>query len=373
MVNKILTGAETSAEAMRQIAPDVVSAYPITPQTHIIEKFSEFIADGLIDTELIRVESEHSALSACVGASATGARTMTASSSAGLALMFEILGVTSGLRLPVIMNITNRALSSPINIHCDHSDSMNCRDSGWIQIYSENCQEVYDFNLIAVKLAESINLPVMIMQDGFIVSHGVENLCILEDKKAKLFIGNYKPKFSLLEFKKPKTFGALQLTDYNFETKIQISQAMEKAKQKYLEISKAYSKISGRNYNFFEYYGNKNTKEVIVALSSTAGTIKSMIDEGLNLALLKINLFRPFPHEEIKNILKDKKRIIILDRSESYGSYPPLYSEIKSALYDLKEKPELISHVFGIGGREIYKQDIKNILNNSKKYIGVRE
>ena len=231
-----LTGAYSAAEAMRQINPDVVAAYPITPHSPIVERFAQFVADGKVDTEMIRVESEHSAMSACVGACAAGARVMTATSSAGLALMWEILGVASGLRLPIIMNVVNRALSAPINIHCDHSDSMGARDLSWIQIYSENAQEVYEHNLLALKLAErkDVLLPAMVCQDGFITSHGVENVEIFPDETVRKFAGEYKPEKYLLNLKDPVTFGPLQLTDYYFETKRRQEAAMKKAKAAFL-------------------------------------------------------------------------------------------------------------------------------------------
>ena len=349
---KALTGGEAVAEAMRQVNPEVVAAYPITPQTIIMEKFSEFVADGIVDTELICVESEHSAMSACVGASAAGIRTMTASSSAGLALMWEILGVASGLRLPIVMPIVNRALSGPINIHCDHSDSMGCRDHGWVQIYSENAQESYENTLLAVRLAEhkDVLLPVMVMQDGFITSHGVENAAIFDDGKVRSFIGNYKPENPLLDIKNPVTVGPLQLQDYYFETKRQQDIAMQSAKKVYLEIGSLLSKLTGSKYDYFEEYNMKNAEAVIITMSSTAGTTKAVIDKMKNskIGLLKIKLFRPFPYKEVADALKNAKAIAVLDRSESFGANAPLFSEIKNALYDLKQRPKLHSCIFGL-------------------------
>ena len=380
---KALTGGEAVAEAMRQVNPEVVAAYPITPQTIIMEKFSEFVADGIVDTELICVESEHSAMSACVGASAAGIRTMTASSSAGLALMWEILGVASGLRLPIVMPIVNRALSGPINIHCDHSDSMGCRDHGWIQIYSENAQEAYENTLLAVRLAEKVLLPAMVCQDGFITSHGVENVKIFEDDKVRKFLGSYKPNKPLLDVNNPVTYGPLQLTDYYFETKRQQEPAMEEAKNSYLQIGKELSKITGSEYGYFEEYQLKDAKAAIVVLNSTAGTAKAVIDKlrknGKKVGLLKPKLFRPFPYKEIGNALKNIGSIAVLDRSESYGAYAPLFSEIKNACYDAKSKAKLHSCIFGLGGKNIYESDIESIFDKlltnklkDKEYIGVR-
>jgi len=384
---KALTGDQAVAEAMKQINPDVVPAYPITPQTEIMMGFAKFVADDDVDTEMIRVESEHSAMSACVGASAAGARAMTATSSAGLALMWEILGVASGLRLPIVMNVVNRALSGPINIHCDHSDSMGCRDASWIQIYSENAQEAYEHTILAVKLVEhkKVLLPVMVMQDGFITSHSLERVELLDDTKVKKFIGEYKPYKPLLDVKNPVTYGPLQIQDAYFETKRQQIDAMENAYKIFLEIGKELSKITKRNYYYFEEYKTKDAKAVIVVLNSTAGTTKTVIDkmreEGKKVGLLKIRLFRPFPYKEIANALKNIKVVAVLDRSDSYGANAPLFGEIKNSLYGLAKKPELQSCVFGLGGRDISEEDIeklfedllKNKVSDKLRFIGLRE
>ena len=380
---KALTGAEASAEAMRQINPDVCAAFPITPQTPVMQVFADFVADGIVKSELICVESEHSAMSACVGSSAAGARTMTATSSAGLALMWEILGIASGLRLPIVMTIVNRALSAPINIHCDHSDSMGARDQGWIQIYSENAQEAYENTLLAVRLAEKVLLPVMVCQDGFITSHGVENVAVYDDNKIKSFVGEIKPYKPLLNVDDPVTYGPLQLTDYYFETKRQQELAMEEAKKAYLAIGKELKKITGTDYAYFEEYQLKDAKAAIVVLNSTAGTTKAVIDkmrkEGKKVGLLKIKLFRPFPYEEAGKALKNINSIAVLDRSESFGANAPVFGEIKNALYDAKSKTELHSCIFGLGGRNIYESDIEGIFNKllanklkDKEYVGVR-
>ncbi|MFH2027780.1 MAG: pyruvate ferredoxin oxidoreductase, partial [Nanoarchaeota archaeon] len=316
---KAYTGAEAAAEAMRQINPDVVPAYPITPQTDIAQNFAGFVANGVVDTEMIRVESEHSAMSCAVGASAAGARVMTATSSAGLALMYEIVGVASGLRLPIVMEIVNRALSAPINIHCDHSDSMGTRDLGWIQIYSENAQEVYENTLLAMRLAEKVLLPVMVCQDGFITSHGVENIELFDDKEVKLFIGQHKYPYGLLNLKKPVTHGPLQLQDYYFETRSQQIPAMEEAKKEYLKIGKELSKITNRKYPYFDEYHLKDAEAAIVVLNSTAGSSREAIDnlrkQGKKVGLLKPRLFRPFMYKEIGEALKHVKKIVVLDRS----------------------------------------------------------
>jgi len=347
---KGLDGNSAASEAMRQINPDFVAAYPITPQTAIIENYAEYFANGLVNGEMINVESEHSAMSACVGASSTGARVMTATSSAGLALMWEILGIASGLRLPIVMNVVNRALSGPINIHCDHSDSMGCRDSGWIQIYCEDAQEVYDFNILAIKLSEKVKLPVMVMQDGFITSHCMQRIDVLKDSLIKKFVQEYKYDKSLLNVDNPITIGPLQLYDYYFETRRQLADAIEKSKSDFLKIGRELSKITKRRYYYFESYKLKDADVAIVVLNSTAGTVKEVVDDlrkdGKKVGLLKINLFRPFPYKEVGNTLKHLKGIAILDRNESYGGNAPLFSEIKNSLFDINKKLNVNSYIY---------------------------
>src|SRR3989338_5689468 len=380
---KALAGGEAVAEAMRQINPDVVASYPITPQTIIMQKFADFHADGFVDSELVRVESEHSAMSCCVGASAAGARTITATASAGLALMWEIVGVAAGLRLPIVMSVANRALSAPINIHCDHSDAMGARDLGWIMLFSESGQEAYENMIIATRLAEKVFLPVMVNLDGFITSHGVENIKIFDDGKIKQFIGEYKPNKPLLDIKHPVTYGPLQLPDYYFETRYQQIPAMEEAKKSFLEIGKELSEITGNNYGFFEKYQMDDAKSVIVTMNSTAGTTKTVIDrlsaKGKKVGLLKLRMFRPFPYKEVMEALQNARSIAVLDRAASFGANAPLYGEVKNALYDLKKRPALFSCLFGLGGRSIYESDIEGIFKKLLKkelepvnYIGLR-
>ena len=368
-----LTGNGAVAEAMRQINPDVVAAYPITPQTEIVENFAQFVADGKVSTEFIRVESEHSALSAAVGASAAGARTMTATSSQGLALMHEILFAASGLRVPIIMPVVNRALSAPINIHCDHSDSMAERDSGWIQIYCEDAQEVYDNTLIALKLAENkeILLPAMICQDGFIISHAVANVLTLKDQEVKKFIGEYKPDCPLLDISHPITIGPLCLTDSYFEVKYQQVEAMNRVFKTFQKVNNEFKKLTGRSYDFFEEYKMKNAEKAIIVLGSTAGTAKVAIDElrekGEKVGLIKLRLFRPFPEKEIIQALKNVQAIAVLDRAVSFGSYGPVFIEIRSALQNLKKKIKISNYIYGLGGRDIIVDDIKKVFENLER------
>lgn len=382
-----LTGGEAVAVAMKQINPEVVAAYPITPQTPIIETFAEFVANGEVDTELIDVESEHSALSAVVGAAAAGGRSMTATSSQGLALMAEIVYVASGSRLPIVMAISNRALSAPINIHCDHTDSMFLRDASWLQIYSETAQEAYDNTLIALKVAEhkKVQLPAMVMQDGFITSHNVENVLILDDKKAKKFIGKYEIEYPLLNFKKPVTVGPLDLFDYFFEHKYQQAEAMDEARKVLREVDGEFYKLTGRKYDFIEKYKTSDADFVIVAISSTCGTAKMVVDklrkEGKKVGLLKIRVMRPFPDKEIAKALEGKKVVAVLDRSISFGAYSPVFTEVRSALYGLSKRPKMQNYIYGLGGRNIGLKDIEKVfvelmkgqVSDSIKYIGLRK
>ncbi len=369
---KAITGNQAASESMRQINPDVVAAYPITPQTSIMETFAQFIADGRVDTELIRVESEHSSLSACVGSAASGARTITATSSVGLALMWEVLGVVSGLRLPIVMHIVNRALSAPINIHCDHSDVMGARDQGWIQLFCQNNQEVYDLSLIAQRLAEKAFLPVMVCQDGFTTSHGVEKTFILSDEQVKKFTGEFKPDRPLLDTNNPTTYGPLSLPDSFTQIKKQQSDAFNNIKKEYLTIAAELSELSGRQYKLFEEYKLQDADTAIILLSSTASTSKAVIDElrsqGKKVGLLRPIMYRPFPYDEIAKALSHVETIAILDRTISFGAKPPLYSDIQVSL---KNKTKLQSYIFGLGGHDTRTDDIKKVFINllEKKFL----
>lgn len=378
-----LTGAESASYAMKQIEPDVVAAYPITPQTEIVMNFSQYVADGEVDTEMIPVESEHSAMSACVGSAASGARTMTATSANGLALMWEIVYIAASTRLPIIMPVVNRALSAPINIHCDHSDSMGVKDSGWIQVYSEDNQEVYDNIIMAIKIAEhsDILLPVMICQDGFITSHAVEPVEPFKDEKVKKFIGEYKPKKNFLNTDNPLTYGPLDLQDYYFEHKRQQSEAMSNAVNKIPEVFNEFEKTFGKKYDFVEEYKLDDAETAIVVLSSTAGTVKTVVDKlrenGKKIGLLKPRIVRPFPAERIVEALSELKAVAILDRSETFSTRGgPLFTEVKSALYDAGKNIPLKNYIYGLGGREINMKMISGIydkLSDIAKSGGVKE
>jgi len=387
-----LTGNEAVAQAMRQINPDVVAAYPITPQTEIVMAFSQFVADGLVDTETIPVESEHSAMSACVGAAASGVRAMTATSSQGLALMWEIVYIASALRLPIVMPVVNRALSAPINIHCDHSDSMGARDAGWIQIYCENGQEAYESVLLAVRIAEDgeILLPAMVCLDGFITSHAVERIELLDDKVVKDWIGERKSKYSLLDVENAVTYGPLDLQDYYFEHKRQETEAMRKAYTAIPRVVKEFEKVIGKRLSYLEEYKMDGADVAVLCLSSTCGTAKTTVDwlraKGVKAGMVKLRYFRPFPAREVVESLSKAKAVAILDRSDTFSNRGgPVFNEIRSAFYENKDKPFMVNYIYGLGGRDITIEDIEKVYSElgetlkQKKvdtlvnYLGVRE
>ncbi len=386
------TGNEAVAEGMRQINPDVVAAYPITPQTEIVQIFSSFVANGKVDTEFVTVESEHSAMSATVGAASAGARAMTATSANGLALMWEIVYIAASMRLPIVMPVVNRALSGPINIHCDHSDTMGARDSGWIQIFSENAQEAYDNLLQAVRIAENKNvlLPVMVTMDGFIISHAMEVMHMLEDEKVNQWVGEYVPENPLLDVDNPVTVGPLDLYDWNMEHKRQQAEAMVQAKPVILEVARDYAKLSGREYGLFEEYMLDDAEIAIVALGSTAGTAKEVVRalraDGVKAGLLKLRVFRPFPACEIARALQGKKAVAVMDRSDSFNAVSgPVFAEARSAMYGMDNAPAVVDYIYGIGGRDVTMDHIKSVYDDLAKivrtgqvertltYLGIRE
>ncbi len=363
-----LTGNSAVAMAMKQVGPDVFPAYPITPSTTVVEEFSSYVADGAVDTEFIAVESEHSAMSACIGASAAGARVMTATSSQGLALMWEMLYIASGLRLPIVLCDGNRALSAPINIHCDHSDTMGARDSGWIHLYSETVQEAYDNVIQAVRIAEhpDVMLPVMVCLDGFITTHAIENMTPLTDEEVRDFIGEYKPKTSLLDTDNPITIGAMALQEPYMLFKYQQSEAMKRAKDVAAEVGREFEKRFGREYGLFEKYRLDDADVAIVIMSSSAGTTKVAVDElraqGKKVGLLRPRVYRPLPHAELAEALKGVKAVACLDRADSMSTFGgPLFNDIRSVLYDAKERPLVLGRIFGLGGRDYKIEDALSV------------
>jgi pyruvate ferredoxin oxidoreductase alpha subunit len=387
-----ITGNGAAAEAMRQINPDVCAAYPITPSTQVMEDFSQFVADGVVDTELIAVESEHSAQSACVGAAAAGGRVMNATSANGLALMWEVLYIAAGSRLPMILTVVNRALSAPINIHCDHSDQMGCRDAGWIQFYSENGQEQYDNLIQAVPISEDMNvrLPVMVGMDGFIISHSIERVELLADAEVRDVIGEYKPHYPLLDIQNPVTYGPVAFHDYYMEHKRQQVEAMNCARDVILDVGRRYGKLSGRAYGFFTPYKLDDAEIAIVAIGSSCGTIRVAVDQlratGVKAGLLKLRCFRPFPAQELAEALSSVSAVAVLDRSDSFGAAGgPLFTELRSALYDAAPRPQMFNYVYGLGGRELDLALIQRAFDKARavaegspvgqlvEYLGVRE
>ncbi|MCC8142361.1 MAG: pyruvate ferredoxin oxidoreductase [Lachnospiraceae bacterium] len=363
-----MSGNEAVAWAIRQIDPDVMPAFPITPSTEIPEMVSTFIANGEIDTEFIPVESEHSAMSACIGSEAAGARTLTATSSAGLALMWEELLLAASNRLPIVLALVNRTLSGPININCDHTDGMGARDTGWIQIYAENNQEVYDNMIQAYRIAEhtGVRLPVMICQDGFITSHAVENIDLLEDEKVRAFVGEYEPEEYMLNPGKPVSVGPYALSNFVMEARKNQRMAMESAKPVILEVAKEYAALSGREYGYFEEYLTEDADYIMVLIGSAAGTAKEAADElraeGKKVGILKLRVFRPFPAEEIANAVKNARALAILDRCESYnGNGGPLGAEITAGLYKQKVYLNTTNYIYGLGGRDFTTDDAKEV------------
>lgn len=353
-----MSGNEAVALAMKQINPDVMGAFPITPSTEIPQYFSKFVADGDVDTEFVAVESEHSAMSTCIGASAAGARAITATSSCGLALMWELLYVAASSRLPITLAVVNRALTGPININNDHSDSMGCRDTGWIQIYAENNQEAYDNYIQAMPIAEHCRLPIMICQDGFITSHAVENMEVLEDADVKNFVGEYEPEHYLLNKDEPLAVGPYGVSPYYMEIKKAQAEAMKASKARILEVGKAFGEMSGRSYGFFEEYKMEDAEAAVVVIGSSAGTGKAAVDylrgQGKKVGLIKVRVFRPFPMEELAEALSKIKAVAVMDKCEGFSACGgPLFAETRSALYDLKERPYAVNYVYGLGGRDV--------------------
>lgn len=366
-----LSGNEAVAVAMRQINPGVVAAFPITPSTEVPQYFASFVNNGLVDTEFIPVESEHSAMTASITASAAGVRTMTATSANGLAYMWEMLYIAASCRLPIVMSCVNRALSGPINIHNDHSDSMGARDSGWVQLYGENNQEAYDNFIIATKVAEdaSVSLPVMNCYDGFITSHSVENMILMEDEEVKNFVGEFKASHYLLNPKEQIAIGALDLQGHYFEHKRSQVEGMRNAKKALLKYSKEFAKVTGREYGLFETYKLEDAELAVVIIGSTAGTAKAAInslrEKGVKAGLLKIRLFRPFPAEEIAEAIKHCKAVAVMDKCDSFnGKGGPLFTETRSALYDVKDKPFMVNYIYGLGGRDVKTSDIEKVFDD---------
>lgn len=366
------TGNLFVAEAMRQCAPDVVAAYPITPQTTIVEEFAKFAAQGRVHTEYVTVESEHSAMSACVGASAAGARVMTATSSQGLALMWEVLHIASGMRLPIVMANANRALSAPINIHCDHGDIMGARDAGWITLFAETAQDAYDNTIIALKVAEDpdVLLPAMSCLDGFITTHSIDRASVLDDGSVKAFVGDYVPANALLDHEHPVTHGSFAgLGGPFFEFKRQQRDAMERSRAVIERVGAEFADLSGRPFGMIETWGMEDADVAVVVIGSTAGNARHVAREmrggGVKAGIVKVRCFRPFPAGELAEVLSGVKAVAVLDRAESFGAEGgPLYLEVRSGLYDAATRPPVVNYVYGLGGADVRLDLIKNVFGD---------
>ena len=366
------TGNTMVAEAMRQCAPDVVPAYPITPQTTIVEEFAKFVAQGRVHTEYVTVESEHSAMSACVGASAAGARVMTATSSQGLALMWEELHIAAGLRLPIVMAKANRALAAPINIHCDHSDIMGARDTGWIIYFAETAQEAYDNTIMALRVAEhpEVMLPAMSTLDGFITTHSIDRAELMDDESVKAFVGDYKPENALLDVENPTTHGSFSgLGGPYFEFKKSQRNAIDRSMAVIKDVGAEWTKLSGRPFDVIEGWGMEDAEYIIIAIGSTAGNARhiarEMRAEGVKAGVLKVRVFRPFPFAEIADAIKDAKAVAVLDRSESFGAEGgPLFLEVRSALYDHDKRPALVNYIYGLGGADVKLELMRRVFSD---------
>ena len=391
-IRERLSGNEAVATAMKQINPDVVAAFPITPSTEIPQYFSTFVSNGTVDTEFVAVESEHSAMSACIGAEAAGARAMTATSANGLSLMWEMIYIASSLRLPIVMSLVNRAVSGPLNIHNDHSDAMGVRDSGWIMLFSENNQEAYDNTIMAHRIAEhkDVLLPLMVCQDGFITSHSIENIELIEDEKVKKFIGEYHPKHYLLNDKEPMAVGPMDLQAYLFEHKYEQAEAMRNAKKVILEIAEEFEKMTGRKYGLYEAYKLEDADIAVVCMNSTAGTTKDVVDmlreKGIKAGMLKVRVFRPFPAEEIAKELENVKAVAVLDKADSLnGAGGALFEDVVSGMYINNNKVKAVNYIYGIGGRDTTTKDIEKVysdlqqdikqekIDNPYRYLGLRK
>lgn len=387
-MRKVMTGHKAVADAMRQIEPDVVAVYPITPQSEIAEYYAQYVHDGVVHSELVPVESEHSAMSACVGAAAAGARVMTATSSQGLALMVEVLYIAAGMRMPIVMALANRSLSAPINIHCDHADAYLARDSGAFQIFCESAQEAYDYTLMAQRIAEhdKVRIPGIVNLDGFTLTHTSQVVEPLADEAAKEFVGPFRAKYPLLDVDRPVSWGAFAMPDYYFELKRAQAEALEEVRGVFLEVQRAYAALAGRRYaGFIEPYRMEDAERAVVVMGSTAGTAKVAVDalrdRGEKVGILKVWLYRPFPYVEVARALSKVRAAAILDRAFSFGAMGALYSDVATAVVHSERRPTLVNYIYGLGGRDVTVDQIMQAfsgLNEARPetrlhYLGLRE
>lgn len=375
-IRERLSGNEAVAYAMKQINPDVMGAYSITPSTEIPQYFSAYVDNGEVDTEFIAVESEHSAMSACIGAQAAGCRAVSATSSCGLCYMTEMLYVAASDRLPITLAVSCRALSGPININNDHSDAMGVRDAGWLMLFAETNQEVYDNYLQAMRIGEAVGLPIMICQDGFITSHAIENIELVETEKVREFVGEYKPQHCLLNKDEPMAVGAYATPVYYMEAKRQQAQAMMDAKEVIKRVGAEFAAMTGRQYGLIEKYMMDDAEMAIIIIGSSAGTAKQAILElraqGKKAGLIKIRSFRPFPAEAIAEALKDVKAFAAMDKDDSFNAHcGPIFAETAAALYAAGvSAPKGINYIYGLGGRDVRVESIQHVFAELEKISG---
>lgn len=385
-----MSGSEAIAKAVIQSKIDFVSAYPITPQTIIVERLSDLVATGETNAKFVNVESEHSALSACVGACLTGGRVFTATSSQGLALMHEVLYLASGLRCPIVMAVANRALSAPINIHGDHSDMMGSRDSGWIQLYVENAQEGYDWVMQGYRVAEDerVSLPFAVNMDGYVITHSVEPIAPIDQTVVNTFLPPRQSRLKL-DPQNPATFGTLTLPDYYSEFKKQQDEAMHAVPEVFNEVTKEFGKLTDRHYSPLVPFALEDAKVAIVSLGSASGTVRwvarNLRKQGLPVGALKVTLFRPFPHDQIRKMLEKLDVLVVLERALSLGAHcGPLASDIACSLYNHSRQPKILDVVAGLGGRDLSPDSIEQIFRAGleassrpvgleMEFVGVRE
>ncbi|MHA2224756.1 MAG: pyruvate ferredoxin oxidoreductase [Candidatus Hodarchaeales archaeon] len=373
MARIAVTGDDAVALAAKSVNPDVVAAYPITPQTIIVEKFADFVADGEVDTEFVTVESEHSAMSACVGASSAGARVFTSSASAGLMLMYEIIFIAASSRTPIVMAIANRAISGPINIHGEMTDQMLFRDSGWISMFCEDNQEAHDQTVMAFKIGEhpDVLLPVAVGLDGFILSHAIEGIESVSRTNAMDFLGGNRKAELKLDPTKPLSIGLLHLQDYYMEARAQIKQALENSRKVILEIFDEWGKLTGRKYNPVESYQMEDAEYAFITMGSSAGNARTTVDElrakGEKVGLIKIRVYRPFWGNMIVDLARNLKGLISIERSHSFGGPGSILSQdIKSALYGSGVSPLIAEYTIGLGGRDTLISDYHGMYERAK-------
>ena len=369
---EVWDGNYAASQALRQAQVDVVAAYPITPSTPIVENYGAYVANGYIDGEYVMVESEHAAMSGCVGASAAGGRVATATSSQGFALMVEVLYQASGMRLPIVLTVVNRALASPLNVRGDHGDMYLGRDSGWIQIDAFNAQEAYDLTLCAFKIGENhdVRLPVMVHQDGFITSHTAQNVYPLSDEKAYGFIGDIVPVDDMLDFSRPVTYGAQTEEDWHFEHKAKQHKALMDSRTVIDDVFAEFEKLTGRKYNRVEGYDMDDAEVVIVALGTTVETARvaaqELREEGVKAGVVGIRVFRPFPFDQVRDMLENAKSIAVLDRSSPGGAMGAFFNEVSAALYTTSNRPLITNYIYGLGGRDFSVAEAKRIFLEQK-------